>query len=227
MNLSAHIEKGLWTVALAAAGCSAFFALQGMEYGKLSASVFAAPRAFHGAPAPGQVPPAEFSSAGETQRMGLRTTSPRTTAARTTAARTILGRLEIPALSLSVAILPDDDSASLLKGAGHIRGTAMPGGLGTVGLAAHRDTFFRPLRKIAPKMDIRLADESGTYHYMVDSMEVVTPDKVNVLDIAARPELTLITCFPFDYIGAAPKRFIVHAHLLSASPEPLAPEPLP
>jgi sortase A len=131
----------------------------------------------------------------------------------------VIGRIEIPALALSAPITSDFDVNSLRMGVGHIPGTAMPGGLGTVGLAGHRDSFFRPLRRIATKMEIRLVDKSGTYHYMVDSTEIVSPDSVGVLDIVARPELTLITCFPFDYVGAAPRRFIVHAHLLSASPD--------
>jgi sortase A len=131
----------------------------------------------------------------------------------------VIGRIEIPALALSAPITGDYDGDSLRKGVGHIPGTAVPGGLGTVGLAGHRDSFFRPLRRIAAKMEIRLIDETGTYHYVVDSTEIVSPDKVEVLNIVARPELTLITCFPFDYVGAAPERFIVHAHLLSASPD--------
>jgi sortase A len=137
----------------------------------------------------------------------------------------VMGRIEIPALALTAAITKDYDVNSLRRGVGHIPGTANPGGLGTVGLAGHRDSFFRPLRRIKPKMDIRLIDRSGTYHYQVDSTEIVTPDKVEVLDIATRPELTLITCFPFDYVGAAPKRFIVHAHLLSASPDAMPANP--
>jgi sortase A len=131
----------------------------------------------------------------------------------------VIGRIDIPALALSAPITADYDLNSLRRGVGHIPGTAMPGGLGTIGLAGHRDSFFRPLRKIASKMDVRLTDRTGTYHYIVDSTEVVTPDQVHVLDITHRPELTLITCFPFDYVGAAPRRFIVHAHLQSASPD--------
>jgi sortase A len=131
----------------------------------------------------------------------------------------VIGRIEIPALGLSAPITTDYAVESLRHGVGHIPGTAVPGGLGTVGLAGHRDSYFRPLRKIAPKMDVRLIDRTGTYHYVVDSTEIVNPDQVRVLDIASRPELTLITCFPFDYVGAAPERFIVHAHLLSATPD--------
>jgi sortase A len=134
-------------------------------------------------------------------------------------AEDVIGRIEIPALALSAPITADYDGDSLHRGVGHIPGTAVPGGLGTVGLAGHRDSFFRPFRRIAAKMEVRLIDKSGTYHYVVDSTEIVSPDKVEVLNIAARPELTLITCFPFDYVGAAPERFIVHAHLLSASPD--------
>jgi sortase A len=143
----------------------------------------------------------------------------RPAAATAAAVNDVMGRIEIPALALSAPITTDYDVNSLRKGVGHIPGTAVPGGLGTVGLAGHRDSFFRPLRRVSPKMDIRLIDRTGTYHYIVDFTEIVTPEKVEVLDIVWRPELTLITCFPFDYVGAAPKRFIVHAHLLSASPD--------
>ncbi len=131
----------------------------------------------------------------------------------------VIGRIEIPALGLTAPITRGYDVNSLRKGVGHIPATAEPGGLGTVGLAGHRDSFFRPLRRITPKMEVRLIDRTGAYRYLVDSTEVVDPDQVRVLDIAARPELTLITCFPFDYVGAAPRRFIVHAHLLSVAPD--------
>ena len=135
----------------------------------------------------------------------------------------MIGRLEIPTINLSVPMTAGIKSSSLLRGVGHIEGTAFPGGLGTLGLAGHRDTYFRPLRRIQTGMDIRVTDGSGTYHYEVDSTEVVTPEQVDVLAIRSRPELTLVTCYPFDYIGAAPKRFIVHAHLLSASPDAVVP----
>ena len=131
----------------------------------------------------------------------------------------LIGRVQIPQLQLSVPVLEDDESTSLLRGLGHIRGTATLGGLGTVGLAGHRDTFLRPLRGITPGMVILASDTSGTYHYIVDSTEIVLPERVDVLNTRSRPELTMITCYPFDYVGHAPKRFIVHAHLVSVSPE--------
>jgi sortase A len=131
----------------------------------------------------------------------------------------VIGKLKIQQLGLSVPVMSDYESTSLLRGIGHIPGTAMPGGLGTVGLAGHRDTYFRALRGIKKNMDIEVADQSGTYHYQVDSTEIVMPDQVEVLAIGQRPGLTLITCYPFYYVGSAPKRFIVHAHLLSALPD--------
>jgi len=134
----------------------------------------------------------------------------------------LIGRIDIPALHLSVAVFEDDQSKSLLRGLGHITGTAELGGLGTVGLAGHRDTFLKPLSRISPGMDIRATSAAGTYHYIVDSTEVVMPEQVDVLKIHARPELTLITCYPFNYIGAAPKRFVAHAHLVSLSPDTAA-----
>jgi sortase A len=131
----------------------------------------------------------------------------------------LIGRVDIPRLHLSVPVLEDDTAKTLLRGLGHIPGTAELGGLGTVGLAGHRDTFLKPLRGITPGMEIRAIGAAGEYHYVVDSTEIVLPQAVSVLDIHARPELTLITCYPFNYVGAAPKRFVVHAHLVSASPD--------
>jgi sortase A len=131
----------------------------------------------------------------------------------------VIGRVDIPGIQLSVAVLEDDGSKSLLRGLGHVRGTAELGGLGTVGLAGHRDTFLRPLRNIKPGMVIRATNATGKYRYVVDSTEVVMPQAVDVIAIHSRPEMTLITCYPFNYIGAAPQRFVVHAHLMSVSPD--------
>ena len=131
----------------------------------------------------------------------------------------VLGELTIPRIGLAVPVIEDDNARSLLRGVGHIPGTALPGGLGTVGLAGHRDTFLRPLAKVAPHMEVELSRGSAVYRYVVDSTEIVHPDAVRVLDVGNQPELVLVTCYPFHYIGAAPLRFIVHAHLLSLAPE--------
>ena len=135
-----------------------------------------------------------------------------------TSSEAVIGRLEIASIGLTVPVLDNYDPDSLKRGVGHIPGTATPGGLGNLGLAGHRDTFLRPLRNIRLGMEVDVVTAVGRFRYTVDSTEIVTPDQVSVLDIHDRPELTLITCYPFDFIGAAPRRFIVHAHLLSLDP---------
>lgn len=130
----------------------------------------------------------------------------------------VIGRVSIPALRLTVPIVEGLTKQDLLRGIGHVPGSATAGGLGNMALAAHRDTFFRPVRNIKPGMTLLVSSNSGTYEYQVDNTEIVTPEQVDVLEIGTVPQVTLITCYPFDYIGAAPKRFIVHAHLESLVP---------
>ena len=115
----------------------------------------------------------------------------------------VIGRLEIKQISLSVPVLENYDPDSLKRGVGHIPGTATPGGLGNLGLAGHRDTFLRAVRNIKAGMEADVVTAEGRYRYQVDTFEIVTPDQVDVLDIRGRPEMTLITCYPFDYIGPA------------------------
>jgi len=86
-------------------------------------------------------------------------------------------------------------------------------------LAGHRDTFFRPLRRVAVGDAILLRTGGQTFRYLVQSTEVVSPKDVDVLKSSNGNELTLVTCFPFDYVGPAPKRFIVHAREAMAPAE--------
>ena len=127
----------------------------------------------------------------------------------------VIGRLEIPTLGLSVPVLESYEPDTLRKGIGHVPGSALPGGLGNLVLAGHRDTFFRPLRNAKAGMEIDVATSDKRFAYEVDSTEIVTPAQVEIMDIGERPGMTLITCYPFDFVGQAPKRFIVHAHLVS------------
>jgi len=142
-----------------------------------------------------------------------RNISPEAGLSQTPSKEGVLGRLEIRSIRLTVPIVEGFDPSSLRKGVGHIQGTAVPGGLGNMALAGHRDTFFRPLRNIRPGMTVSVITADGRYDYLVDSTEIVDPEQVRVLAIHDKPEMTLITCYPFDFIGAAPHRFIVHAHL--------------
>jgi len=123
----------------------------------------------------------------------------------------IIGRIEIPRIHVSVIVLEGSDSRILRVAAGHIQGTALPGTIGNVGIAAHRDTFFRPVREIRPDDMITLTTSHGVFQYRVDGTEIVDPDDLQVLHRTQDTELTLVTCYPFYYVGSAPKRFIVHA----------------
>ena len=125
----------------------------------------------------------------------------------------LIGRVDIDRLGVSVPIIEGDDAAELEHAAGHVNGTALPGEKGNVAIAAHRDTFFRPLRNIRKGDVIRLTAPGGVYRYRVDSTEIVKPDDVGVLNSDGTRELTLVTCYPFYFIGSAPKRFIVRAEL--------------
>jgi sortase A len=126
----------------------------------------------------------------------------------------LLGRLEIPRLGLRVAVLEGTTSHTLRLGAGHIDGTAVPGAPGNIGIAAHRDTFFRSLKDIRKDDQIQIQTTSGLTVYQVDWTRIVSPADVAVLAPSTQSALTLVTCYPFYYVGSAPQRFIVHAHKL-------------
>ena len=122
-----------------------------------------------------------------------------------------VGRIEIPRLGMAAIVREGADEGTLARAVGLIPGSARPGELGNVVLAGHRDTFFRPLRKIKVNDRIRLVVPPRTYEYRVESMRVVTPSETSVLDSRGVKELTLVTCYPFRFIGSAPDRFIVSA----------------
>jgi sortase A len=123
-----------------------------------------------------------------------------------------IGRLEIPRLQLSVVVLEGTDQWTLNQGAGHIEGTSMPG-TGNFGVAAHRDSFFRSLKDISSNDTILITTPSGSYRYRVETTRIVEPADTAVLHASDSPTLTLVTCYPFYYLGHAPKRFIVRAAL--------------
>jgi sortase A len=126
-----------------------------------------------------------------------------------------VGRIEIPRLGVSAVVRAGSDARTLRLAVGHIPGTALPGESGNVGLAAHRDTFFRRLGDIRDGDEVRVVTVDGTFTYRVQSTQVVNPTDVWVLDPTDAPALTLVTCYPFTYVGAAPRRFIVRASLSS------------
>jgi sortase A len=123
----------------------------------------------------------------------------------------LIGRIEIPRLGVSVVVVEGIDTPVLRRAVGHIPGTAMPGQIGNVGIAAHRDTYFRPLRKIRRGDIVTLTTLRGDYRYSVVSTKIVKPEDVTVLDPDGNQILTLVTCYPFFFVGSAPNRFIVRA----------------
>jgi LPXTG-site transpeptidase (sortase) family protein len=114
----------------------------------------------------------------------------------------------IARLGVSVAVLEGTNEHTLAYAAGHILGTHQPGQRGTVGIAAHRDTFFRPLRGIRLGDLVQVDTPGGRFEYRVESTAVVGPEDTRLLRSAA-DTLVLVTCFPFNFVGAAPRRFVV------------------
>jgi sortase A len=126
-----------------------------------------------------------------------------------------LARIEISSIGLAAMIMEGIDGRTLRHAVGHIPGTPLPGQQGNVAIAGHRDTFFRGLRNIRKDDEITLTTLNGTYRYRVDSTRVVVPGHTEVLDDSGEAILTLVTCYPFYFVGSAPKRFIVRAHRIS------------
>lgn len=134
------------------------------------------------------------------------------------AARSMVARIEVPRLRLSAMAREGIDTRTLRGSAGHVPGSALPGEAGNAAFAAHRDTFFRPLRDIRRGDEIEVATPSGDFRYVVSAIRIVEPSDVSVLRASREPTLTLVTCYPFDYIGSAPQRFIVSARLVGTTP---------
>lgn len=144
--------------------------------------------------------------------------------------------LRIPRVGVEVPVLEGFSDATLNRGAGHIPGTALPGQIGNLAITGHRDGFFRPLKDIAVGdiVELQRPMSPGTQtantsdRYVVRSLKVVAPSDTSVLNPTVDSTLTLITCYPFYFIGAAPERFVVQAALLPATPvATLSDHPLP
>jgi sortase A len=123
----------------------------------------------------------------------------------------VLGLIEIPRLNLSSPVLSGDGAATLDIAVGHLPDTPKPWERGNSALAAHRDGLFRPLKNIRVGDDVRVRSVHGDFVYRVRHLKIVTPEDLSVLAPTNTDTLTLITCYPFNFIGHAPKRFIVQA----------------
>jgi sortase A len=126
----------------------------------------------------------------------------------------LIGRIEIPRVGVSAIVLHGIGNKTLRRGVGHIPGTPLPEHGGNFGLAGHRDSFFRALKDIRQDDTIELTTLNGTFEYKVEWTKIVAPQDTYVLEDEGAPSLTLVTCYPFYYVGSAPKRFIVRARRL-------------
>lgn len=137
----------------------------------------------------------------------------------TSEANVPIGRLEIPRIGLSTVVMEGDDEQTLNVAVGHLPDTPLPWQEGNAALAGHRDTFFRPLRRLQDGDEVRLVTPRGTFRYRTTRQVVVEPEELWVLDPSPAAALTLITCYPFDFVGPAPRRFVVHAERIVETTE--------
>jgi LPXTG-site transpeptidase (sortase) family protein len=123
----------------------------------------------------------------------------------------VLGRLDIPRLKMNYVVLEGTDAHTLDRSIGHIPHTALPGQKGNIGIAGHRNTHFKRLEWIRRNDEIVLTSPQGKFRYRAEWVSLFEPEDLQVLDASHGPALTLITCFPFEYVGNAPLRFVVRA----------------
>lgn len=132
--------------------------------------------------------------------------------------------LRISKVGLEVPVLEGTDDMTLDRGVGHIPGTSLPGQEGNIGIAGHRDGFFRVLKDVGPGDMVELVTANRKDSYTIDQIVLVLPNDVSVLRPRAGGSLTLVTCYPFYFIGSAPKRYIVQASLRHSGPLPVSSE---
>jgi sortase A len=136
----------------------------------------------------------------------------------------VIGEIQVPRLGLKAIVIQGDSPANLRRAVGHISKSALPGEWGNVAVAGHRDTFFRPLRDIRPGDKITFSTPARGFEYLVESIEIVAPNDIHVFEPSTGHDLTFVTCYPFHFLGPAPKRFIVRARELDATREQVAKE---
>ena len=135
------------------------------------------------------------------------------------AASGLVGRIDIPRLGIHVTVSEGIDSRTLRRALGHVPKTAFPGEPGNVVIAGHRDSWFGRLREARPGDRVCITTPDGVFEYRVDSRDVVQPERTEVMAPTNTPTLTLITCYPFHYLGPAPERFVVRARQVPESDE--------
>jgi sortase A len=136
---------------------------------------------------------------------------PQPRSAKRRAAGSAIGRISIPRLHLTAMVEEGTDNATLRQAVGHIPSTVLPGQRGNVAISGHRDSFFRGLEDLRKNDEVEFSTPKGTFRYEIESLVVVEPQNTSVLASSAENTLTIVTCYPFHYIGSAPKRFVARA----------------
>jgi sortase A len=139
------------------------------------------------------------------------TPGPQSRSAKHRAAGSAIGRISIPRLHLTAMVEEGTDNATLRQAVGHIPSTVLPGQRGNVAISGHRDSFFRGLEDLRKNDEVEFSTPKGTFRYEIESLVVVEPQNTSVLASSAENTLTIVTCYPFHYIGSAPKRFVARA----------------
>jgi sortase A len=207
------LERGAWAIGVAAVAVWAALTLSGYIGSQRELQTFAAYRP-EGARAPGAL--------AAPARVDQRLWSPvRMEAWRASFQRespVALAVLRVPRIGVEAAVLPGTDDWTLNRAVGHIEDTALPGTDGNSGIAGHRDGFFRALKdvQVGDRVDLETTRDRQTYR--VEQIWIVLPKDVWVLDPTPSRSLTLVTCYPFYYIGSAPQRFIVRAAVVTPPP---------
>lgn len=160
--------------------------------------------------------PGDGSAARRGSGVARTATAPAARAASQRAGFEALGRLVVPRLGLSVMVAEGIDNRTLRRAAGHIPGTSRIGSGGNAGIAGHRDGFFRPLKDVRPGDEVLVTTPGAISRYRVEWAEVVAPDDTSSLAPTRYPALTLVTCYPFHYVGTAPDRYVVRARLIES-----------
>lgn len=217
-----HVERLLLVVAVVALGWYATARASTMIYQASQQRQLEELRLERGLDAPGparadvrltaseaapEMPPGEPAAAGAISTARR----PVSGAARRRETRGLIGSIEIPRLGVSAIVREGVDAPTLRRAVGHVPQTALPGDAGNTALAAHRDSFFRPLKDVRAGDVINLRTPDGDFTYVVRETRVTGPAEMSVLAPTTEPTLTLITCYPFHFVGDAPDRFIVRA----------------
>jgi sortase A len=207
------LEVICWMVAAMALGWFSYvqaesYFFQGEQNRKLDALLHGRNSSAVVAPAASASDASSSSAEDESLPMASATPPPKVYVA---ASGELLGRIEIPRLNVSATIVEGDDSDNLRHAVGHIPGTALPWESGNIGLAGHRDSFFRKIGELRDGDQIVLTTIHGTFEFRASQFAIVKPDGVDVLSSVQQPALTLVTCYPFHYVGAAPQRFVIRA----------------